>query len=296
MDNSKMAAKQKRADGDASNNKNKTGIAVVFGIIEIIALVLWQTADNFSGASAYLIHWLSECGFLAGAAYLAFQSSKHPLMRSLVCIAFTVLCLVLWNTKGDKSKADELKPSAISLAAVSTNQAQTKLGVSDGDNPATCDSIYLDGQTVVQFAEIYKSQPAELAVEGSNQLAKHRPKCSVFLFEKAESYFEGNPANALSSWRQRRPDYACALFLTGRDSEAVEQLHKLIDDLKSAVTNPFSTLTTTAYGERYVDKTLDAEMHALLTNCNSKPSSGEYIGEAWSKYSLLGFQISTNRF
>ena len=69
-----MATEQESTGGEAGNNKKKTGVAVVFGIIEIVSLVLWQTADNFSGASAYWIHWISECGFLAGAAYLAFES------------------------------------------------------------------------------------------------------------------------------------------------------------------------------------------------------------------------------
>ena len=291
-----MATEQESTGGEAGNNKKKTGVAVVFGIIEIVSLVLWQTADNFSGASAYWIHWISECGFLAGAAYLAFESSKNALVRSLIYIAFIFLCIILWDTKGDKSNAalavkTELKTPVISQSVVSTNAEQKKVEVLDEDNPATSISDYISGQTVIQFAEIYKSEPTELAFEASNQLAKHHPKCSVYLFEKAESYYEHDPSQSSSAWRQRRPDYACALFLSDRESEAVEQLHKLISDLKSAVTNPTSTLTTTAYVQRYVDKTLEAEMNALMTNCQSKPASAEYIGETWNEYNLLEYQI-----
>src|ERR1039458_2188767 len=52
------------------NTREKTEIIVlIFGIIEIISLVLWQLADVFHGF-ADSIHWLSICGFIAGAAYL----------------------------------------------------------------------------------------------------------------------------------------------------------------------------------------------------------------------------------
>lgn len=195
----------------------------------------------------------------------------------------------------------ELKQLAISTAMVSTNKTQTKAVVSDDDNPATSDSIYLAGQTVAQFAEIYKGQPTELAIEASDQLAKHHPKCSIYLFEKAESYYENDPTHASSGWRQRRPDYAWSLFLAGRDGEAAGQLRKLITDIKAAITNPTSPLTatlitTTYYGNAQIDKTLDAKVKALMTNCNSRPPSLEFIGPMWNEYNLLCYQISTNKF
>jgi hypothetical protein len=240
---------------------------------------------------------------------------KKPESANKVWLGFGIVAILFLNifvwlcfskpgesipANGQPDGKSELKPAAISPATVSTNPAQTN-AASDDDNPATSISIYLNGQTVVQFAEIYKGQPSELAVEASNQIAKHRPKCGVFLFEKAESYYENDATHASSAWRQMRPDYAWALFLAGRDGEAAEQLRKLIADIKTAISNPSSPLTATIitvheYGSPTINKTLDDNVNFLMKNCNSKPTSIEYIGPMWNEYNLLCFQISTNKF
>jgi hypothetical protein len=97
--NSEMGTEQDAATGQATNNKNKTGIGVVFGIIEIVSGVLWQAADDFSNPTAYWIHFLSKCGFLAGAAYLAHEFTKGIIWRVCIWSAFLFLCGVLFIIK-----------------------------------------------------------------------------------------------------------------------------------------------------------------------------------------------------
>ena len=229
MDNPEMAAKQKTAGGKASNNKNKTGIAVIFGIIEAVSLVLWQTADDFSGSSAYWIHFCSKCGFLAGGAYLAHEFTQGIVRRVFVWVAFVIFCATLFVIKpiqstiepGQQSKSPEI------LTAITTNNFES-------DNPTTSISIYLTGQTVMQFAEIYKGQPSELAFEASNQLTNHHPKCCIYLFEKAESYYENDPAKLSPGWRQRRPDCLCVPVRLGvRPSAAHSREHFGLSNPKS---------------------------------------------------------------
>lgn len=190
----------------------------------------------------------------------------------------------------------ELKPPGIAPATAFTNLAQKKADISDDDNPATSGSIYLNGQTVVYFSEIYKDQPKELAFEASNQLANHHPKCSVYLFEKAESYYENDPSRASSGWRQRRPDYALALFLTGREEDATDQLHKFIGDIKSAISNPSSPLSSSIYQNQNINKTLDGSINNFMQGISGKPIKTDFVGTVWNEYNLLRFQISTNKF
>jgi hypothetical protein len=91
---------------DATNHKNKSNwkkaeIVAVFAVIEIISLVLWQKAEDFSGDSAKFIHWISECGFLAGAGYLAHKFTKR---HFLIWISYVGLCALLASTKSIEPK------------------------------------------------------------------------------------------------------------------------------------------------------------------------------------------------
>jgi hypothetical protein len=83
----KDATKHKR-----KSNRKKAEIVAVFAVIEIISLVLWQKAEDFPDFSGKYIHWFSECGFLAGGAYLAYEFTKR---RSLIWFSYAVLCVVL---------------------------------------------------------------------------------------------------------------------------------------------------------------------------------------------------------
>ena len=90
------SSRKKTANHKGKSNWKKAEIVAVFAIIEIISLVLWQKAEDFSGVSAKYIHWVSECGFLVGGAYLAHEFTKK---RMLIWFSYGMLCVVLLLTK-----------------------------------------------------------------------------------------------------------------------------------------------------------------------------------------------------
>ncbi len=101
MDSDSPKGTQNERRGGKGANKRKSKwkkaeIVAVFAVIEVISLVLWQKADDFSGIPGKYIHWISECGFLVGGAYLAHEFTKK---RILIWIGFAVLCLALLLTK-----------------------------------------------------------------------------------------------------------------------------------------------------------------------------------------------------
>jgi hypothetical protein len=100
-ENNDDSSRKKAANHKNKSNWKKAEIVAVFAIIEIISLVLWQKAEDFSGVSAKYIHWISECGFLAGGAYLAHEFTKK---RILIWFSYAVLCLILFLTKSVESK------------------------------------------------------------------------------------------------------------------------------------------------------------------------------------------------
>lgn len=86
----------KRTPGEKrKSNNRKARIVAIFAIIEVFSLVLWQQADEFSGFSAVIIHWVSKCGFLAGGAYLAHEFSKQIGWIIIVWLGWASLCLLM---------------------------------------------------------------------------------------------------------------------------------------------------------------------------------------------------------
>jgi len=77
--------------GNRDSRKKAEVIIVIFGLIEILSLVLWQSADVFHKFSD-IIHWLSLCGFIAGAAYLLDKVFNH---NKWVWILYMAACALL---------------------------------------------------------------------------------------------------------------------------------------------------------------------------------------------------------
>ena len=89
---------QKSAGDDTEKKPQKINwrkarkIAAVFVLIETFSLVLWQVADKFNGFPGDLIHFVSECGLLAGCAFLAHKISERI---KFVLAGYFILCAAL---------------------------------------------------------------------------------------------------------------------------------------------------------------------------------------------------------
>lgn len=111
---SPKAEKTEDSTGESTESKKKklywksARIATVFGMIELLSLVLWIKSEDFPDW-AYYLRWFASCGFVAGAAYLAHKLVSGPRRKSkigIIWVAWGLLCFVLFLTKskGDRQQ------------------------------------------------------------------------------------------------------------------------------------------------------------------------------------------------
>jgi len=82
-------------------------IAAVFGIIELLSLVLWLKGEDFGPSAARYLRWVASCGFVAGAAYLAHKliiGKNRKRKIGAVWAVWGLMCAMLFFTKSLQSK------------------------------------------------------------------------------------------------------------------------------------------------------------------------------------------------
>jgi len=82
-----------------SDGKKAGAIVAVFTLIEVFSVVLWQMADHFDGRVSNWIHLVSECGFLAGGAYLAHEFVRGAKWICVVWFAWLTMSLFLYKVQ-----------------------------------------------------------------------------------------------------------------------------------------------------------------------------------------------------
>jgi hypothetical protein len=107
------AEKQEEESGVGKNAK----IVAVFALIEVLSLVLDEKAEDFSEPARYYVHWLSECGFLAGGAYVAHEIFKTQFWRTICWIFWGITCCALLLTKSPSSTDENGNPIGLLLPA-----------------------------------------------------------------------------------------------------------------------------------------------------------------------------------
>jgi hypothetical protein len=112
MKKNKNNSQNRPANRKGKSNGKKAEIVALFAIIEAISLVLWQKAEDFSGFSGQTVHWVSECGFLAGGAYVVHEFTKKPIVLWFI---YAAICVVIFCTKSDSVKSPTIWPSHIQL-------------------------------------------------------------------------------------------------------------------------------------------------------------------------------------
>jgi hypothetical protein len=85
-------SRKQLSHGEGNFGKKAKVVIAIVGVTEIFSLILWQVADIVHGYLTGFVHWLSVCGFLAGAGYLSNRALKRSM---LVWISYAAICLLV---------------------------------------------------------------------------------------------------------------------------------------------------------------------------------------------------------
>ncbi|HEV2693538.1 MAG TPA: hypothetical protein VG347_11640 [Verrucomicrobiae bacterium] len=164
------------------------------------------------------------------------------------------------------------------------------------DNPTNITSVELGGkESVMEFYNINQSRPLNLCREALDQHFQNHPLTGIFLYENAEKWADWSGDINQTSWRQYRPNYALLLFKVGRNEDAVNQLNKMIEDIKSATNAPGSPWSTPIIEHKIINDTLSDWFSNLRKwVITDKPTVKQLIAPIITKYEVLQQAIESN--
>jgi hypothetical protein len=92
-------------------NPNRKGIRIgaFFGILEVLALVLWVKSEDFGPDEARYARWAAICGFLAGGGFLAHKLTGGRFRVAIISgiwITLAIVCTLLFLTIPEVQKPD----------------------------------------------------------------------------------------------------------------------------------------------------------------------------------------------